>query len=73
MILRLGSAFNLNPAAVAFNKLPGDEETNARPHGSASSEECLEHPRQIICCNSHTGIRDGEKNAIGRLHRVLDR
>ena len=56
MIFRLSPAFNRNPATVAFDKLLGDEQSNAGPHSAPGREEGIEHSWQNIARNADAVI-----------------
>ena len=43
VIFHLVPAFDLNSATVAFDKLLGDEQSNAGAHGTPGREEGIEH------------------------------
>ena len=52
----LSIAFDGNKAAVAFNELSGDEQSDACADGGTRGEECFEYPGQD-CGRDRSGRR----------------
>ena len=71
MIFRIVAALNLNLAAVAFDKLFRDEQTDACTHGTAGREEGVEHFRQMLGSDPDTVILDGQNDAVVRQNSDL--
>ena len=63
VLLEVIAALQLDPAAMSFDKLLRDEESDAGPDGAATGEEGVEDLGEILSWDADARVTNGNENA----------
>jgi len=71
MAFGFSAAIDADAAAVAFDELAGDEQSDSCTDHRTCGEECVEYPGQDCGRDPHAIVRNGEENSL-RWERGVD-